>query len=386
MLFNKKIILIFALLLFNTAILESRPLNIIFVVEYFPARSQIFILNQITGLIDNGHNVSIFSIAQNLNPEYQHPNVEKYSLLDRVYYEKLPVVLPECDILFCQSGSLGNKLFRFPELKEWLEDKKIVVCLRGHDITAHDVKNDGRYNYLFKRGDLFLPVCGYFKKLLIKLNCDSEKIVVHHSAINCSQFFFKERKKPEKGMIRLVSVCRLTEKKGMRYAIKAVARVVKQYKNIHFTIIGDGPLKEELEKLIKKLKIRNHVTLFGWATHDQVVLELDQSHIFLLPSITAENGDEEGIANALKEAMAMGLISIATWHAGNPELIDDSISGFLVPQRNSKLLARKIKYIINNPDIWESIGRVARKKIEDEFETKQSIIELEKLFYGLLDV
>ena len=140
-------------------------------------------------------------------------------------------------------------------------------------------------------------------------------------------------------MIRFVSVCRLIEKKGMRYAIKAIAKVIKKYKNIHFTIIGDGPLKKELKKLIKKRKIRNHVTLFGWATHDQIVNILDQSHIFLLPSITAENGDEEGIANALKEAMAMGLVSIGTWHAGNPELIDDSISGFLVPQKNSELLA-----------------------------------------------
>src|SRR5438552_2352505 len=202
MLFNKKIIVIFTFLLLNMAItLKSRPLNIIFVVEYFPARSQIFILNMMTGLIDNGHNVSIFSISKGDNEE-QHPNVEKYSLLDRVFYEEWPTVLPECDILFCQSGSLGNKLFRFPALKEWLEDKKIVVCLRGHDITSNNVKYDKeRYTYLFQKGDLFLPVCDYFKQLLIKLDCNPEKIVVHHSAINCSQFFFKERKKPQEGLI-----------------------------------------------------------------------------------------------------------------------------------------------------------------------------------------
>src|SRR5438477_11465164 len=105
MLFNKKIIVIFTFLLLNMAItLESRPLNIIFVVEYFPARSQIFILNLITGLIDNGHNVSIFSIDKKTALEKQHPNVEKYALLDRVFYEKWPKLLPPCDIIFCQSG------------------------------------------------------------------------------------------------------------------------------------------------------------------------------------------------------------------------------------------------------------------------------------------
>jgi colanic acid/amylovoran biosynthesis glycosyltransferase len=113
--------------------------------------------------------------------------------------------------------------------------------------------------------------------------------------------------------------------------------------------------------LIKNLKIENYVTLFGWGTHDQVVAILDKSHIFLLPSITASNGDEEGIANALKEAMAMGLISIGTLHAGTPELIENGVSGFLVPQKNSFQLAKTIEYIIEHPEIWEEIHLAARK-------------------------
>ena len=81
--------------------------------------------------------------------------------------------------------------------------------------------------------------------------------------------------------------------------------------------------------------------------------------------------------------MAMGLISIGTWHAGTPELIEDGVSGFLVPEKNSRELGRKIKYVIEHSQVWESIGHAARKKIEEEFETKQSIRKLESLFYGL---
>lgn len=83
--------------------------------------------------------------------------------------------------------------------------------------------------------------------------------------------------------------------------------------------------------------------------------------------------------------MATGLVSIGTWHAGTPELIEDGVSGFLVPERDSKALAEKIKYAIKHPEQWKSMGLAARKKVEEEFETKKSIEELEQLFYGLVE-
>jgi colanic acid/amylovoran biosynthesis glycosyltransferase len=360
-----------------------RPLNILFIVDYFPSRSQTFILNIITGLIDHGHNVSIFSFHKDSSVD-MHPNIEKYKLLERVIYGQFPEQLPQCDIVFCQFGYLGKRIVKIPPLKEWLNDKKVVVCFRGSDLTAHIKDDPTMYKKLFKKGDLFLPVCDYFKKRLIMLGCEPRKIVVHHSAINCSQFCFKKRKKPEEGPIHLVSVCRLVEKKGIDIAIQAVAKVMRKYKNIHFTIVGDGPERAYLEKLIKNLKVTDNVTMYGWGAQDQVVDILKRSHIFLLPSLTSSDGNEEGIANALKESMAMGLVSVGTWHAGTPELIEDGVSGFLVPEGNCIELAKTIEYIIEHPDIWEPIGMAARKKVEEEFETKQSIKKLEHLFYTLL--
>ncbi len=366
----------------SVAINKPYPLKILFVVNYFPAPSQTFILNIITGLIDRGHDVSIFSFHKG-DCAGINLLVEKYSLLDRVIYEQLPIILPEYDIIFCQFGYVGKYIFEMKKLKKWLKNKKVVVCFRGSDLTAH-IKDDPKmYKELFKKGTLFLPVCDYFKKRLVELGCHSHKIVVHFSAINCVQFAFKKRKKPEAGLINLVSVCRLVEKKGIDIALSAVAKVLRKYSNIHFTIIGDGPERLYLEKLIQKLKISGNVTMYGWATREQVVTILNNSHIFLLPSLTSSNGDEEGIANALKEAMAMGLLSISTWHAGTPELIEDGISGFLVPEGDSMQLAKKIEYSIDHPEIWRRIQKAARKKIEEKFEIKQSIEQLEKIFYSL---
>ncbi len=370
------------------AVPEHRPLNIVFVVEYFPAPSQTYVLNIITGLIDKGHNVSIFAFHENdaIGQPIQ-PNVEKYCLMNQVTYGKWPDELPDYDIIFCQSATLGNKMLKIKSLAKWLRTRKLVIALRGADIAKNIVKNNPKnYKRLFAEADIFLPVCEYFKEVAMKVGCSPDKIIVYHSAIDCSQFFFREREMPEGETVQLVSVCRLIEKKGTDVAIRAMARVAKNCPNVHFTIVGQGPLEDFLKQLVKKLNISDKVTFFGWGTQEDVVKVLDKSHIFLLPSITALNGDKEGIPNALKEAMAMGLITVATRHAGNPELIDDGISGFLVAEKNSKELARKIKYLIRHPEIWKPVAFAARKKIEDEFETKKSIEELEQIFYGLLDV
>ena len=189
----------------------QQPLHILFVVEYFPAPSQTYILNMMTGLIDRGHKVSIFAFGK--NDVEGHPHIEKYSLMNSVIYEQLPEELPEYDIVFCQNGSLGKKIAENPVLSEWLSTRKLVVCLRGADITGNVKNNPTIYDTLLRKADLFLPVCDYFKQRLIALGCDVDKVIVHHSAIDCTQFFFKKRKKPKKSTIHLVSVCRLIKKR-----------------------------------------------------------------------------------------------------------------------------------------------------------------------------
>ena len=361
----------------------ARPLNILFVVGNFPAPSQIFILNIITGLIDKGHNVSIFSFRKG-NHTSVHPNIKKYKLLDRVTYGNFPYHVRNCDIVFCQFGYLGKKVFRLKKFAKWLKKKKVVVCFRGADITSHIKHDPNMYKQLFVQADLFLPVCDYFKKRLIALGCDSKKIIVHHSAIDCKQFFFRTQEKPSDRLIQIVSVCRLVKKKGIDHAIKAIALIAEKYPNIHFTIVGEGPERTYFELLIRQLKLQDKVTMCGWKSQDQVVSILDKSHIFILPSRVASDGNEEGIANAIKEAMSMGLISIATWHAGTPELIEDGKSGFLVPEKSPSRLAKAIEYIIEHPEKWKAIGIAARKKVEEEFETKKCIERLEKIFYSLV--
>jgi colanic acid/amylovoran/stewartan biosynthesis glycosyltransferase WcaL/AmsK/CpsK len=382
--YNYRVLLALCLWLCTCLNAAFQPLNILFVVGWFPSKSQHFILNQMIELIDRGHNVFIFSFNRGdcTNP---HPDIIKYKLLDRVFYGNSITKLPSCDIVFCQFGYSGRRMVEDSRLRLWLRDKKVVTCFRGADISSRVKREPTMYRLLFKKGDLFLPVCDYFKKKLIKLGCNPNKIIVHHSAINCSQFFFKKREKPQDNAVQLISVCRLVEKKGIEYVVQAFAKLVRKYPAMHYTIIGDGPELENLQKLIKRLNVEGKVTLHGWATQDQVINLLNKSHIFLLPSIISSNGNEEGIPNALKEAMAMGLPVISTWHAGTPELIEDGVSGFLVSERNATELVEKIEYLIEHPDLWESMSVAARKKVENKFNVQKTVERLEGIFYRLLD-
>jgi colanic acid/amylovoran biosynthesis glycosyltransferase len=359
--------------------LAGRPLKILFALGCFPLLPETFIVNQLTGLIDRGHDIAIYS--SHPGQVKVHPDVERYKLLKRTYYGKLPADIAKYDIILCQFGPLGKK---FLKIKEELGLKaKIVTCFRGYDITQ-EVKEKGKHVYdsLFEKGDLFLPVCDYFKKIMIGLGCPREKIVVHHSAINLDRFAYNNSAKSKN--IRLVSVNRLVAKKGTMYAIKAVASLLKKYPNLQYHIMGDGIMRRQLSRLIAQCRAGHAIKLLGWGNHDEVAKLLKTADIFLLPSLTDRTGNEEGIPNALKEAMAVGVPVISTHHAGIAELVEHGKSGFLVPPGNAAALADKIEYLIQHQQERTDMGLASRAIVEREYDTDILNDQLIALFYKLL--
>lgn len=360
---------------------EERPLKILFALGCFPLLPETFIINQLTGLIDRGHDIAIYS--SHPGQSKVHPDVEKYKLLKRTYYGKLPSDMAKYDIILCQFGPLGKK---FLKIKQELGLKaKIVTCFRGYDITQ-EVKEKGRHVYdtLFEKGDLFLPVCDYFKKIMIDLGCPREKIVVHHSAINLERFAYNNSNSTKSKNIRLVSVNRLVAKKGTMHAIKAVASLLKKYPNLQYHIMGDGIMRRQLLRLINQCRAGHAIKLLGWGNHDEVAKLLKTADIFLLPSLTDRTGNEEGIPNALKEAMAVGVPVISTHHAGIAELVEHGTSGFLVQPGNAVALAEKIEYLIKHQQERADMGLAARAIVEREYDTDILNDQLITLFYKLL--
>jgi len=118
----------------------------------------------------------------------------------------------------------------------------------------------------------------------------------------------------------------------------------------------------------------------GWKNHDEIIQLLDETHILVAPSITAKSGDQEGIPNVVKEAMAMGIPVVSTLHGGIPELVDDGVSGFLVPECDADAIAESLRYLIDHPDKWNEMGYAGRKHIEADFDIESLNDQLVALY------
>ncbi len=404
-------------------------MKIAFLVEKFPALTETFILNQAVGLIERGYQVDIY--ARQTNDTYKmHPDVEKYDLLQHTYYapsvpdnyifrvfkafflliinlRKAPLVmvrslnfskykkralslrlfyftipflnLQKYDIIHCQFGMYGIEGMILREIGAI--QGKLITSFRGYDISWY-VKEygDNVYQQLFADGDFFLTNCNYFRNRAIKLGCNPDKITVHGSGIDCDRFAFQPRNLEPNQKVKIATTGRLIEKKGIEYGIRAVAQVAATYPNIEYNIIGAGDLQSHLQKIIFELNMTDKIHLLGWKNQQEIIQIINESHIFIAPSVTARDGNQDAPVNTLKEAMAMGLPVIATQHGGIPELVQDSISGFLIPERDSNAIANKLTHLIDHPNTWEKIGKAGSTYVQKNYNTKTLNDELIKIY------
>jgi colanic acid/amylovoran biosynthesis glycosyltransferase len=263
----------------------------------------------------------------------------------------------------------------------------MLTSFHGFDLPTNmrtKEKYNGRLELLFKEGDAFTVTSNNMKKILVEFGCPKHKIFVHHSGIDIGKFSFKKREFPEDGMITLLSVGRLVEKKGMKYLIEAVSQVYEQYPHIRLRIAGEGPLRNELEAQVKQLKLEDVVEFLGESSHEDIIREMQQAHMFALASTTSSDGNQEGIPNVLKEAMASGLPVVSTKHAGIPELVRDGKSGFLVPERDTTAMADSLLQLIQNPDQWNKVSKEGRRTVKRSFNTQKQIDELEDIYNSVL--
>ena len=148
---------------------------------------------------------------------------------------------------------------------------------------------------------------------------------IHVIRVGVSQMFLDRGPVPVPKAPRLVSIGRIVEQKGQSILVQAVARLLERGLDVKLVIVGDGPMRGDIEVLIDQLGLRDHVRITGFLSNQGVSDELIASRALVLPSFA------EGLPGVFFEALALGRPVISTYIAAHPELIEPGVNGWLVP-------------------------------------------------------
>ncbi|MCD4720342.1 MAG: glycosyltransferase [Desulfobacula sp.] len=232
----------------------------------------------------------------------------------------------------------------------------------------------------------FVVTCTkYNKAYLSELagNTQTPVFCVYHG-INLDYFSSKEREIKCKPPYQIITVARMTRKKGLENVYQALA--VMRDKGIEFkhTLIGEGDDHSKIVALIKQLKLENLTQLCGTLTHEQVIDHYASSDLFVLGCLIADNGDRDGIPNVMAESMAMNLPVVATNVSGIPEFLEDRVTGLMVEQKDPMALANAMETLLTDNNLRQKVTLEAKKRITRDFNNKKLIIDLAGIYSKMI--
>ena len=287
------------------------------------------------------------------------------------------------DVFIAHFGPAGVTAAKLRELG--VIRGKIATIFHGIDISSREVLNHytPEYQQLFRRGDLMLPISDLWAGRLQKMGCPREKIAVSRMGVDMTRFSPRPVKAPATPL-EIISVARLTEKKGLHVAIEACRQLKEQGMAFRYRILGIGPWERRLRTLIEQYQLEDVVEMPGFKPSHEVKAMLDDADVFLLPSVTGADGDMEGIPVALMEAMAVGIPVVSTLHSGIPELVEADKSGWLVPENDARALAQRLAAFSQlDTDELAPVVKRAREKVEHDFNQQVINRELASLLQAL---
>ncbi len=363
-------------------------INVAVVVENFSPLSETFVYNQVIGLSKkcNVHvfckrrtNSNLFPFADVTKIELVNPNPLKEYLIKRFVY-------------FFTSNSVLKS-----QLKEQFSKKKIDLVLihfgpsflKVHknidpNIPRIVVFHGYDASYLFKKSPFYVhamrkalghsnvfpfAVSDGIRNFMLE-KFPNKSIEKHYLGIDTNKFS-PSLKKENTGIKKFIQISRLVEKKGIEFTIKAFVEFKRLYpsKNFKFKIVGSGPLQEPLSNIITSNDMTEEIELVGAVDQLEVNRLLQESDIYIQHSITANNGDSEGLPISLMEAMSVGLPIVSTYHSGIPELVLPE-NGILTKEKDILGIVKAIDKIW----FWETNQN--RERIIKHFSIDSSVSSL----------
>jgi colanic acid/amylovoran biosynthesis glycosyltransferase len=272
-----------------------------------------------------------------------------------------------------------------PLIRAW--GRPSIVSFHGADVLVDMNKPAYREatRQMLNTINLVLVRSESLRRAVIDLGCNEEKIEIHRTGIPLDEFPFRERNftaAPSEWQI--VQAGRLIEKKGLPVTLRAFAVFLRQYPNAKLTIAGEGPLLGPLQNLARDLNIDGRVSFTGFISTGQLREIYYASHIFLHPSQTGRDGNQEGIPNSMLEAMASGLPVFATQHGGIPEAIENGVSGVLVPEHDHEKLAAALLDAAKDPEFLSRIARNGAETVRQKFDLRTQAQRLDDTYLKII--
>jgi glycosyltransferase involved in cell wall biosynthesis len=227
-----------------------------------------------------------------------------------------------------------------------------------------------RERALQRRGALFLAVSEALRRQAIARGYPPERTLVHYNGVDLTRF---PAGPGGPGIILFVG--RLVEKKGVEFLLRAFATVAREWPETSLVIIGEGPLRARLEQLAGA-----SVRFLGAQPPEAVAEWMRRATILAAPSVTAHDGDAEGLPNVVVEAAASALPAVGTDHQGIVEAIVEGETGFIVPERDAEALAARLMAILADPERRNRMGAAARAMAEQRFDFARQMHRLEEFY------
>jgi glycosyltransferase involved in cell wall biosynthesis len=217
----------------------------------------------------------------------------------------------------------------------------------------------------------------------IALGCPEEKAQVFYLGVPIPA---RQADPGSPGPVRITANGRLIEWKGHTILVQAFAKLVTDGLEAELTVIGEGPLRDDLEREAKELGVGARVRFLACLSNEEVYAELQRSHILAHPSRLLASGAEEGLGLAVQEGMAAGLPVVATRTGGIPESVEDGETGILVPHSDVAAMAEALESLASDASLRERMGRAGRERVETHFNLDRQNQRLLQLFRELLQV
>lgn len=264
-----------------------------------------------------------------------------------------------------------------------------VVSFYGADIWkhAHLPEWQCRYREMFQASDLFLAEGNVMRNKVLEIGCPPEKIKVHHLGVDLEHIPFLPRRPDPDGTVRVLVAGRSVDKKGHVLAFETFARVAQRRPNLKLLALVGGEFPEcqrnleRMRAIIRDHHLEDRVEWKGLTSFDKYLEAIRQAHIFLAPSMQAEDGDAEGGAPVtLIELSAGGMPVVSTTHCDIPEVILDGRTGLLAPEKDLDALADRLDHLVTHPESWEAFGAAGRRHVEQEYNARRQCERLEELY------